>query len=510
MMRQGEKNSGITTNLPTTDVIWCNGRNVRFKPGAVYKTFGKTLLTTVPNNVPIRAIFTFKGYDKVIRSVVCSDTQIYSYTNDFTAYQNITPPTRVYSGPTDVWQFAIIGGMPVLTNGVNGIWKWSDFSAALSTLDNAPYNAKCMATAMNRLLFGDVQTGGSTVTSRVLWSRPFDPTKTSIDRYGNGGQLDISIPNTGINAREWIKSFCVTKTTIFAFCDLNIWALDPIEQPYYFKPRLFQEGVGLLARRGFCKVGGVYGGIFFIGHDDIYQIAGDSVIPIGFPIRNALFPNIKKDIADTSFVFYQPDTKDVFFCVPIGEANTPNTAFVYNIELKNWSICDVNYTCHAYSWKESITSWGAMSGSWDSLADKQWDDMSSLGVIPYNVVGDVVGKIYKMDDGYNDNEQPIIARIETGDMVMDDEQLWKMITFVYPSLKPQSKASALLIQVGSRERLDHPIKWSKPFEYIQGVSDYAPIMSLGKYHRIAFYSQQKDDQWIMDGYKFKYILRGGD
>lgn len=505
-MRQSEKNSGIITNLPTLDVLWSAGRNVRFKPGFVYKMPGRELLATVPSNAPIRAMFTFLGHDRVLRTMVCCDTKVYSYTLDFTAYQDITPTSLVSSGSTDAWQFAMIGGMPVVTDGVNGIWQWSDYSSVLASLEGSPYGAKCLTSVMGRLMLGDVQPGGSTVVSRIVWSKPFDPTKTALGRYGSGGQLDISSPDTGVDAREWIKAICVRGIEVFVFCDRKIWMLDSVPHPYYFKPRVFSEDTGILSRRGYCKANG---SIYLIGSDDVYRI-DDTVVPIGFPIRNSLFPNINKAAADKSFVFYQPDTKDVFFCVPIESSSSPNTAFVYNIEAQNWTICDAAYTCHTHSWANSTTDMGDMAGSWDSLADKQWDDMSELGVIPYNVVGDDSGRIYKMDIGDHDNNQAIVSRIETGDMVMEGERFFKLITRIYPSLKLQDQASALLISVGSRKSLHHSIKWSSPVEYIHGVDEFVPIRALGKYIRIAFHSQQTDSRWILDGYDFKHILRGGD
>src|SRR3989304_2710625 len=122
--RQSTNNPGIVTNAPTTDVVWSTGRNIRFKHGCVYKTRGKTLLATVPNSLPIRAMFTFRAYDNVFRTIVCCDTKIYAYSKEFETYSDITPSPAPDSESTDIWQFALVGGLPILTNGINGIWKW--------------------------------------------------------------------------------------------------------------------------------------------------------------------------------------------------------------------------------------------------------------------------------------------------------------------------------------------------------------------------------------------------
>ena len=502
--RQSTANAGIVTNLPTTDVIWSIGKNVRFKHGCVYKTLGKTLITTIPNGIPIRAMFTFKGYDNTFRTIVCCDAKVYAYSEEFTTYTDITPNPAPDSESTDIWQFTLAGGLPILTNGVNGIWKWPSFGSALQIM-NIP-KAKYMITSMHRLLLGSITEGGYNYPARARWSKATKPEIFEISKDGKGGRHDfIKMTGDGTEALERIVGFSNYRNRVYVYTEQNIYVMEHYKSPIDYQSPIFTEGIGLIGARAVAKD---KGGINYLtGQEDFYMLA-DTIAPIGFPIRNSVFPNLNKDAVKTSFSFYKPDTREIFFCVSIG-SNTPNTAYIYNIELKNWSICDVDYTCHTFNFKQGVSSWENLSfGSWDEITDSEWDKLSENGVLPYSVVGDTSGRIFKLDDGVNNNGNAIEAYIETGDMLFDNAIFNKNITEVFPSIKPQSADTQLLVQVGSRESLHQQIEWSAPVACTIGIDEKVDFLGNGKYIRLRFYTNQKDAEWILDGYYLNYTLGG--
>lgn len=502
--RQSTANAGIVTNLPTTDVIWSTGRNIRFRHGCVYKTLGKTLIETIPNGIPIRAMFTFKGYDNAFRTVVCCDTKVYAYAEEFTTYTDITPTPAPDSESTDIWQFTLVGGLPIITNGVNGIWKWPSFGSVLQIM-SIP-RAKYLTTSMHRLMLGAITEGGYEFPARARWSKATKPEIFDIGKEAKGGRHDfIKMTGDGTEAMDRLSGFSNYKNRVYAFTEQNIYAMEHYRSPYDYQSPIFAEGVGLLGARAVAK--DKNGVNYLTGQEDFYMLA-DTIAPIGFPIRNSVFPNLYKEAVRTSFSFYKPDTREIFYCVPIG-SNTPNTAYIYNIELKNWSICDVDYTCHTHNWKQTVSSWENLNfGSWDEITDSEWDKLSENGVLPYSVVGDTSGRIFKLDSGANNNGNAIESYIETGDMLFDNAVFNKNITEIFPSMKPQSADTQLLVQVGSRESLHQQIEWSAPVACTIGVDEKADFLENGKYIRLRFYTNQKDAEWILDGYYLNYNFGG--
>lgn len=510
---QGEKNSGIVTNAPSYQVNWATGKNIRFKPGCIYKTFGKTLLATVPGGRAVRDSFTFIDNSGIIHTIICCDDKIYSYHDDFTEYDDITPVIPPNSDSTSIWQFALIGGCPIITNGIDGIWQWNNFSSVLVKIVNIPY-AKYLTTSYHRLMLANIQEGAYSYPARIRWSPPANPTYFTIDKNAKSGQADIVNMGSGIDTSEKIKSVLGDGEDTYIFADRTIWLATIVNSPYSYRLNMISGDDGLLASRARVKA---KGSIWFIGNDDFYKLDRSGKQSIGFPIKNSVFPNINKSAAYLSKTFYQPATNEIFFCLPMLDnksvTSSPiNTAYIYNLELQNWSIMDMDFLSHTYNWSTDQIEWNNASGTWDSQTDR-WDEISNNGILPYSVVGNSIGQIFKFDTGYDNNTTAIESYIETGDIDFSNKfhiltDYFKAIDSVWPGVKPQDVDTPLLIQVGTRSSLHQPISWSEPAAYTIGINDKVDIRKEGKWIRLRFYTMQLGDQWTLDNYSIRYTLRG--
>lgn len=491
---------GIVTNLPTTSVVWSLGRNVRFKPGAVYKTLGKSLLTTVPGSLPVRGMFTFKGYDGVFRTIVCCDSKVFSYTNTFTSYSDITPASPPTGGSANIWRFSLIGGMPILTNGKDAIWKWSNFGSNLAVLSNAPVYAKALTTFMNRVILGNLQEGAYASPSRMGWSGIAEPEFWTENFTGKSGRKDLAPHFTGTSGADQVQDFAVRGRQLIIYGEHNVWVADNAAHPATFSFDIEVPDKGLLSPRLASLGGGVN---YFMSQDDIIPLHPD-LGPIGFALRNSIFPNLNKSALSTAFSFYKPSTREFFFCVPTALNATPDTAYVYQTETKAWSICDCDYLCHAFAFDETGYTWDtAPYGSWDAAMDSDWDSMSKTGIVPFEVVGDSQGRIFKMDSTNNNNGAAISGFIETGDFSGERSTIRKALSEVWPSFKRQSTRTHVMVQVGYRDSIHQDVRWSLPEPVEVGVDDKVNFRTSGMYFRLRFYTDQKDSPWIMDGVQYE-------
>lgn len=495
IFQQNKTNSGIITNLPSTEVAWATGRNVRFVPGAVYKKFGSTSLAT--RSLPVRGLFTFKGFDDVFRSVACFDTKIESGTNNFTAIQTITPASAPTSGINDVWQFAMVGGQPIFTNGINIPSQWTNFANILTPLTNAPI-CKAIASHKGRVIAGYISEGGFTYPARVRWSNIHAPTDWTLDLKGMSGYKDLIPVSANVDAIDGIKSITNDGDTLVVFCGRNIWlgAFNGGVTTYNWKA--LDQGLGLVAPRAYVKT--TYGQIYFMSQEDFY-ILGDTPKPIGFQIRNAVFPNLNKAAINTAFAYYRQFTKEVVFCFATGTNTVPDTEVVYQEETKAWSIGDCNYTVASINYDSSNFQWSTLPyGSWTAITDGRWDEIGDTGVIPYQTTGNSSGVICKQDDGYNNYDStPISAYIETGDFRNDDFN-HIVINTVEPVVKPQTPKNALMVKVGARRTLSDPIQWSLPQPFYIGTGEHVKFHHAGKYVRLRFESNVIDSPWTLEGF----------
>lgn len=474
---------GLVTNLPSNQVIWMDGRNISFKPGEVSKTLGKTLITTI-DNVPIRAMFPFKGYDNVWRVIACTDTQIYSYTNNFTQKQNITPVVPPSSTATDTWIFGIIGGVSIISNGINPPWKWSNFAAAITPISGIPQICKSFAVINNRLVTGDIVENGYTFPARIRWSDIIKPEGVgwTRDLKLSSGMKDCVSPHTSKDGIDRINAITNIGNKLVGFTERNIWYGNHVEFPEIYSFMPLDQNIGLSARKAFVKT--PYG-LFFQGGDDFYRITDGMPVSIGFKIRNACFPLLNMSKINTSFCYYKTSKKEVVFAVPLGTATTPDTAFIYQIETDSWTIHDVDYTCHTQYFTDTE-------------------------ILSYDAVGNIQGQILKLGDGYNNNGQPIDSWIQIGAIAFQDlkgnslEDINKIIYEIWPGMKSQESVNEIMIQVGVADNLHENIKWSPASAYTIGVSRNANFRTMGKWVYLKFYSDTLNSPWAMQSYKCKF------
>lgn len=476
---------GLNKKENPSRVVWSTGRNIRFSQGYVEKMAGKSLIQTIPAGLPVRAIFTFLGTDGVQRSIVCCDDAIYLYNADFSSYATVTPSPAPTGGATDRWQFALVGGLPILTNGKDKIWKMTSYSAAISALTGAPPTyAKNLGSSMHRLIVSNLSEGGYAYTGRVRWTEVANPENWLIDETNMSGRYDILNYATGQSAHENIKSQISVGQRMYFWTERGLWRAMFDEQIKQFL--IYGRDAEIAGRDARCRVDDT---IFWIGKRDLYMASGDTAKGIGVPwIRDDFLSSVNSDYLSLSFVFHNRLRNEVWFCIPTGASTAVDTAYIFNYEIGTWTIADVDFLCHSES------------------------DYTTL---PYDIVGNDQGEILRLDDGFNGyysaESSAINGVIETGDMALDSPDYMKRVSDVMVEAAVQDTVCELMIQAGVRDRLSDDIKWSDPVPFTLGVTDkcdFSHFRKEGKYVRLRFYSDQLNTPWTIAGLTVKYELGG--
>ena len=475
---------GINTQFPSTKAVWSTGRNVRFKPGFVYKSPGRSSIQTTPSGLPIREMFRLIGTDGVERTIVCCDTIIYAYDATFASYTDITPSPTPTGGASDVWGFALVAGLPILTNGKDAIWKWASYAGVLTALSGAPTYGKRISSCMHRLVVSNLSEGGYAYTGRIRWTEVGNPENWTMDLTNKSGYFDLMGYETGVEAFQNIKAQQTDGGKMYFFTERGLWVSDLYQAP---KPFLIAgKEAEILSPRAACMVDGV---LYWIGKTDVFTSTGHSRKPIGLPIRNDLFYNLNKSSGiQASFTFHNRVNREIWFCIPTGSSTVADTAYVYNYELDNWTIVDVDFLCASES---------------------------DLLTLPYDIVGNRLGEITQLDTGDNGYDAgaatAINGFVETGDLDFKAPDFVKRVSDVIAEVALQTGVNELMIQVGFRNRLSDDIRWSDPAPFTIGVSDSCDFNFFrkdGKYVRLRFSTDQLDSPWSLAGYSIKYETGG--
>jgi hypothetical protein len=471
---------GIITQFPSTKVAWTTGNNVRITPGFVSKTLGRSLITSLPSTPAIRAMFSFIGTDGAVRTIVCCDAKVFAYDSTFGSYVDITPSPAPTGAATDIWQFDLVSGLPILSNGKDIIWKWSSYSGVLTALTGAPTWAKRISSCMNRLVVSNLLEGGYTYPGRVRWPETGNPENWTIDTTNKAGRHDIVSYHTGVAAHANVKAQIARGHEMFFFTERGLWKADFAAATRNFI--IVNPITEILSSKALCKKEET---IYFIGKNDLFWTGGGDPTAFGLPIRDELFGNLNASAIATAFCFAPYGTAEVWFCVATGTNTAPDKAFIYNTETKSFSIHDVDFSCHAEALYTGV---------------------------PYDVVGNAAGQILTLDSGFNTAAGLAIdGRIETGDLDFKLPNNVKTIAEVIPHLEYQDTVSELMVQVGVKNRIPDDLRWSDPVPFTIGVSDKCDFNGFrkgGKFVRIRFYSDLLTSPWKMSGYTINYEVGG--
>ena len=471
---------GIVTQFPTTKVAFTTGNNVRVTGGYISKTLGKAIITTTSGAQPVRAMFTFVGTDGAVRTIVCCDSAVYAYNSALGSPSDITPNPAPTGGATDVWQFELVGGLAILSNGKDSIWKWAAYNTVLTALAGASTWGKRLTSCMNQLIVSNLLEGGYTYPGRVRWSEKGNPENWTLDTTNKAGRHDIMHYHTGVAAHANIKASIARGHEVFFFTERGLWKSDFSAAMRNFI--IVNPITEILSSRALCKKEET---IYFIGKNDLFWTGGGDPTAIGLPIRAELFDNLSDSYLHTAFVFSPYLTDEVWFCVATGSNTAPDKAFIYNTETKSFTIQDVDFLCHA----EVLYT-----------------------AVPYDVLGNAAGQILRLDSGYNKADGTAIdGKIETGDMTFDLPDTMKVVSDVIPEFAAQDTVSDLMVQVGVKNRVPDDLRWSDPVPFTIGASercDFNGFRKEGKYIRLRFYSDQLTSPWKMSGYTIKYEIAG--
>lgn len=490
-----EVDKGIATQFPSNKVAFATGNNVRITPGFVSKTLGKAILATLPSVPPIRAVFTFVGTDGAVRTIICCDAKVFAYNSTFSSYTDITPTVAPTGSATDIWQFALVDGLPILTNGKSSgtdrMWIWSSYAGIMTLMSDtatdgmAPIWAKNISSCMHRLVISNLNIyypAGNTYThtGRVYWSEPGNPLNWVLDLTNKTGYQDLIFYQDGIAAHAVIKAQITRGHEVFFFAERGLWKCDFAAPAKNFI--IVNPITEILSSRALCRKEEK---IYFIGKNDLFWTGGGDPTAFGLPVRDELFNNLNASYYHTAFCFAPYGAEEVWFCVATGSNTAPNKAFIYNTEMKSFTIQDVDFSCHAEALYTSV---------------------------PYDVVGNASGQIQRLDSGFNTAAGLAIdGRIETGDLDFGLPDNVKTIAEVIPHLDPQDTVSELMVQIGVRNRLGDDIRWSDPVPYTIGVSEKCDLNGFrkgGKFVRIRFYSELLTSPWKMSGYTINYEVGG--
>jgi hypothetical protein len=294
--------------------------------------------------------------------------------------------------------------------------------------------------------------------------------------------------------------------------------------PFYgrslFETHIVVSDEGLLGKYAWCRSTNEI--IYFLGNRELYAYSGGlDMRPVATQQTKQMYAELDLSNADSIILQHVEQNNEIWVVYPVvGAPNGPRRVLIYNYR---WDTCTIDdYGADtdgaitalgtwdyqiATPWNSQAESWVEAPGTWYEFSTES--SLERLPVIAFQpTTGGATLNVYGLN--YDRNGAAISSLCETQDFDFGDSYAFKYIDTVYLALEVLTPlapgAFKLLVQVGARDNLDSPIRWSDPPWPVEAsgygsIVRQASIRKSGRFIRIRFSSNQVGVQWRISSFR---------
>jgi hypothetical protein len=417
------------------------------------------------------------------------------------------------------WNGVVLGGIPILNNGVDVPQYWSAYNTAtkLTALPNwtSTIRAKIIRNYGSFLVAFNITDTGVNYPHLVQWSHPADPgTVPSSWAYSDptkdGGRKDLPDVNSGE-----IKEALQLQDTMYVYKERSIWKMKFIGGRFImdFGSGPWLEGVGIIAARCVCVFADGSKHCVATKDDIIWHNGNAHESILTGRQRKTLFEQIDLNNVQRSFMFAHPREQEVWFCYPETGQTYPNKALVWKHEKGKGAITFVDGVTFRNAVRGDIE--GASTEIWDSGTDTwdmdtgPWSEIFRQQIV---LCDPTASKLFQLDKSNTKNGTPfspsiirqglgIMGKKRNGEII-EDIRVYKFVDSIWP----KANGAAFRIRVGYQDNINSGVTW-QPYvsfnpsadRYVNPFSD-EDLPGSGVLWSIEF-SATTGAQWRLDGYK---------
>lgn len=374
-------------------------------------------------------------------------------------------------------------------------------------------NAGCVEQYKDFLFIGNLVEDKENYPARLRWSQWQNPFLWHNNEDGSGmsGYVDVNDIDGKIVTIKRIGDI------LAIYKEGGIVALTYSGGDTVFSKELITTQAGLVSPTAVVVLPHSH---IFVGKDNIYQFDGNTVVPIGDPIRNYFLKYVKQKNKIISF--YNQYSKDVIFAFIDNNNPTENRAkaLTYNTQLNLWSVRDINMTAIGEYTERTSLIIDEVQDQYNSQEMQQTvidnDEIGKEDLII--VAGDENGKLYKFG-GYNDSRGDYDGYVITKTHHMDEPAMIKRLLRIQFHVETQGDYD-MYVQVRpswSPETPHEDIDWESLPSYNlrfrnsdteqQVTPPYIDLDLSARYFQIKFGTEHNDEYFKVLGYTLFYQLR---
>lgn len=405
-------------------------------------------------------------------------TKAYGY--DGTTHTDITRAAggNYTASNSREWNGCILGGIPVVNNGVDVPQQWATVALAtpLTALTNWPaaLRAKVVRNFGPFLVALNLTDTGVAKPHRVRWSHPADPGSVPsswdvTDPTKDAGENDLSDSKAGV-----IVDGLPLGGTFYIYKEASTWKMRFVggRRIMDLGDAAWLPDTGILAPR--CVTVAKKGTMHVVAtQDDIIWHNGNTVQSIlSKRYRRALFNEIDTTNYQNCFMFENPDYNEVWFCYPSSGMTNPNKALVLNYTNEGWAITEAD----GITFRNAVVGpveapgtslWSDRSDAWDDASDT-WSSIERRRAVAA-ATDDT--KFWKLDSTNTRNGSTFTRRLQreglallgrkrSGDWIVDFEVM-KFFSRMWPKIQ----GGPVDFRVGTQMLVNGAITWGDYYSF---------------------------------------------
>ena len=509
---------GVVKDIPGYQLppeAWTTGHNIRYIDGVPNRIAGQVQVFGTPGVAP-HFLLPISGQTQVWW-LYTSLTKAYVY--DSSTHTDIT---RLVGGdytPTKTrqWNGTILGGIPILNNGVDTPQYWASYSTGtkLAALSNWPagYVAKVIRAFGSQLVAFNVTKTGVAYPHNVLFSHSADPgtlpTSWDItDATKDTGEQSLPDVDSGV-----ILDAMMLSGNMYIGKENSIWRMRQIGGRFLFSFDTYLETAGLLAPRCIINVGILRQQVIWTQDDIILHNGTSQQSLLSKKWRRALFTAIDTTNYLNCFAFDNAKSQEVWFCFPSSGKIECDTALVWNYSNGGsvFSTVDITFrnvaaavlaASDTLAWDDDTNSWEFDDVAWDTNDRRRYiacvTDLTQFQSLDQGL--DRAGTSYTAT--LQRTGLALIGRKRTGEWIVDFKTVktYKRIWF-------KIVGASVNIRVGVQMFPDTPVTWGASQMFNPNTQTYIDTVLTGRALSIEISSTSSAD-WSLQGYRVEFNAGG--
>lgn len=487
--------------------VWTDASNVRFMDGAASQVLGYKELypgtAVVPYHVLPLDVLGVRTW------LYAGANKLYSVSNG-PNHTNITRQTAAvdvdYHATRNSWTSCLLGGIPILNNGVDVPQQWllTGRAEALSAWP-ADHTCSVIRTYKNSLVALGINKAGTSRPYMVKWSHPADPGSVPVtwdiaDATKDAGETDLS------EGYDKIVDGLALRDSFMIYKESSVWRMDYTGGAFVYRFQKVLGTSGALSRNCIAELDGVH---FVLSSSDCMTHDGQTATSVlDKQTRRMLFRDINPDYSDRCFVFVNRLYNEVFVCYPALGSQDCNKALVWNYVDRTTSFREIPALNHAYSGAvedSAGATWAEDDAVWDSDTTL-WDGNQSSLTRSLSVLASESQKLYLLDSGSTFDGVKPASYLERAGLSLGAPEKMKLVSRIRPRIYG-AIGSTVKVSVGASLDPYGSVTYSAPVDFVIGSTLSIDTLCSGRYLAVKFESGTAY-MWRLDSYDIEVAEAG--